>query len=121
MTLRPHRNLVVWSQPVGPADRYGALRLTPTRRIRRGIRTGVLLIVFGLMRLARAMRTGWQAHKRRCELERELADYSTPAQRCDLQATLDWYPDCVTYELRDILTRQAITSFNNRIPGAGRY
>ena len=124
MTLRPHRNLVVWSQPVGPAGRYGALRLTRparTRRIRRCIRTGALLLVVGLMRLARAVRTSWRAHKQRCELERELAEYSTPAQRCDLEATLDRYPDCVTYELRDILTRQAVTAFNNRLPAAGRY
>ena len=124
MTLRPHRNLVVWSQPVGPADRYSALRLTRltrTRRIRRCIRTGALLIVIGLMRLARTVRTGWRAHKQRCELVRELAQYSTPAQRRDLEATLDRYPDCVTYELRDILTRQAITACNNRLPAAGRY
>ena len=124
MTLRPHRNLVVWSQPVGPADRYGALRLTRltrTRRIRRGIRTGTLLIIVGLMRLARAVRIRWRAHKQRCELVRELAEYSTPAQRCDLQATLDRYPDSITYELRDILARQAIASLSNRLPAAGRY
>ena len=78
-------------------------------------------MVVGLMRLASTVRTRWQAHKQRCELERELADYSTPAQRCDLLATLDRYPDSVTYELRDILTRQAIAAFNNRLPAAGRY
>jgi hypothetical protein len=124
MTLRPHRNLVVWSQSVGPAGRYGALRLTRltrTRRIRRGFRTGALLIVVGLMRLARAVRTGWQEHERRCALERELAEYSTPAQRCDLAATLDRYPDSVTYELRGILARQAVASYSNRLPAAGRY
>ena len=44
---------------------------------------------------------------RRRELERELAAYSTPAQRCDLEATLDRYPDSATRELRDILARQA--------------
>jgi len=73
------------------------------------------------MRLARTVRARWQAHKRRCELERELAAYSTPAQRWDLEATLDRYPDGVTYELRDILTGQAIAAFNNRLPAAGRY
>jgi len=124
MTLRPHRNLVVWSQSVGPVGRYGALRLTRltrTRRIRRCIRTGALLIVVGLMRLARAVRIRWQEHERRCALERELAEYSTPAQRCDLAATLDRYPDSITYELRDILARQAIAAFSNRLPAAGRY
>ncbi len=120
MTLRPHRNLVVWSQSVGPTERYGVTRLTRTGRIRRCIRTGALLIVVAMMRLASTVRTRQQAHKQRCELERELAEYSTPAQRCDLQATLNRYPDSVTYELRDILTRQAIAAFNNRLPAA-RY
>jgi hypothetical protein len=46
--------------------------------------------------------------KRRRELQRQLAGFSTPAQRCDLEATLDRYPDAVTRELRDILTSQAM-------------
>jgi hypothetical protein len=58
--------------------------------------------------------------RRRAELERELAGYSTPAQRCDLEATLDRYPDGATYELRDILARQALAACHNGIPGAGR-
>jgi hypothetical protein len=58
---------------------------------------------------------------RRSQLERELAGYSTPAQRCDVEAILDRFPDDTTYELRDILTRQAMAVGNNRIPGAGRY
>ncbi len=61
MRLRPHRrNLVVWSQSVGPVGRYGVPRFTRvarTRRVRRGIRTGALLTVIGLIRLARAVRT----------------------------------------------------------------
>jgi hypothetical protein len=57
---------------------------------------------------------------RRIELERELAVYSTPAQRCDLEATLDRYPDGITRELRDILASQAPVACN-RIPGAGQY
>jgi hypothetical protein len=32
----------------------------------------------------------------------------------------DRYPDSVTYELRDILARQAMAACNNGIPGAGR-
>jgi hypothetical protein len=59
--------------------------------------------------------------KRRSGLERELAAYSTPAQRCDLEATLDRYPDDITYELRDILASQAMAARNNRIAAAGRY
>ena len=42
-------------------------------------------------------------------LERELAAYSTRAQRCDLEATLDRYPDTITHELRDILASQTWT------------
>lgn len=58
---------------------------------------------------------------RRSELERELAVYSTPAQRCDVGAMLDRYSDDMTGELRDILARQAMAAGNTRIPGAGRY
>jgi hypothetical protein len=60
MRLRRHRrNLVVWSQSAGLAGRYGAPPFTRTRRIRRWIRTGVLLTVVGLMPLARAVRARW--------------------------------------------------------------
>jgi hypothetical protein len=45
--------------------------------------------------------------KRRLALERELAGYFTAAQRRDLEATLDRYPDSATNEIRDILARQA--------------
>ena len=47
------------------------------------------------------------ASPRRRELERELAAYSTPDQRSDLEATFDRYPDSATGELREILARQA--------------
>ena len=64
MRLRAHRrNLLVWSPPVGSAGGYGAPRLTRLariRRIHRGIRTGALLLVIGLMRLARAARPRWR-------------------------------------------------------------
>jgi hypothetical protein len=168
MRPRPHRrNLVVWSPSAGPAGRYGVPRFTRvahTRRIRRWIRTGGLLTVIGLIRLASGVRTRWRpllagvvltavsvmlrsglgsvaffpgawfllsallthpsskaARKRRSELEHELAAYSTPAERCDLEATLDLYPDDITYELRDILASQAMAARNNPIPGAGGY
>jgi hypothetical protein len=55
------------------------------------------------------------------ELERELAGYSTPAQRRDFEAILDRYPDGVTGELRDILARQASQAGNVRLPGGGQY
>src|SRR5205814_1382639 len=64
MRLRAHRrNLAAWSPSVGAADRYGAPRLTRlarTRWIHRFIRTGALLTVIGLRRLARAVRPRWR-------------------------------------------------------------
>ena len=62
MRLRPHRRtLVVWNTHGGP-DRYGLPWFTrvPRRRIRRCIRTGALLTVIGLMRLARAVQADWR-------------------------------------------------------------
>jgi hypothetical protein len=61
------------------------------------------------------------AHKRRSELERELAVYTTAAQQRDLEAILDRYPDNVTRELRDILAQQAFAASHHGIPGAGRF
>jgi hypothetical protein len=58
---------------------------------------------------------------RHSDLERELAVYSTPAQRRDLEATLDRYPDATTRELRDILARQARAARRNAIPGSRGY
>ena len=58
---------------------------------------------------------------RRPELERELAAYSTLAQRRDLEAILDQYPDDITYELRDILTSRGGTDYDNRFPASGRH
>lgn len=47
------------------------------------------------------------ARERRCRLERDLACYTTEAQRSDLLATCAYYPDASTAEIRDILIRQA--------------
>ena len=157
LRARPRRrNLVIWSPSACRAGRGRGLWFTrPARsvRIRRRMRTGVLLAVLGVMRLAAAMRPRWRpllagvvltvagvvlrsgpagivmipgmlflwsalltpadpvaAGPRRRELERELAAYSTPDQRCDLEATFDRYPDNVTGELREILARQAATT-----------
>jgi hypothetical protein len=59
--------------------------------------------------------------QRLSELRRELAGYSTPAQRHDLEATLDQYPHSVTRELRDILAGQAVAACADVIPGAGTH
>jgi riboflavin biosynthesis pyrimidine reductase len=55
------------------------------------------------------------------ELKRELAGYRTNAQRNDLEATLDRYPDDVTREIREILSGQAAEAANIRWPAMGRY
>ena len=85
---------------------------------------GGLVLLPGLLFLFSALlvEAGPDAdRKRRCELRRELGGYSTPAQRCDLEATLDRYPDSDTYELRDILARQATAAHSNGIPGTRSY
>jgi hypothetical protein len=64
MRLRAHRrSLVVWSPSIGSADRYGTprfTRLARTRRIHRWIHTGALIMIIGLMRLARAAHPRWR-------------------------------------------------------------
>ncbi len=143
MRLRAHRrNLVVWNSSAG-FDHMVSIRLGRPGRVRRLMRTGALLLVVGLLRLARAVGPRWppllggvactvagvilrsgtwsivllpglllllycllvppgpdEEHKR---LARELTAYSTPAQRRDLEAILDRYPDAVTRDLRDML------------------
>ena len=72
--------------------------------------------------VARAQATSRKAaRRRRAKLERELAEYATPAERRDLEATLDRYPDGVTHELRAILARQSMAAQNTRFPAIGRY
>jgi hypothetical protein len=58
---------------------------------------------------------------RRSELERELAGDLTPAHRRDLEATLDRYPDSVTYDLRRILAHHAMATCDTGIPGCGGH
>ena len=53
-------------------------------------------------------------------LERELATYSTPSQRRDLDAILDRYPDGDTRELRDILARQRLAAETSQPLSANR-
>ena len=58
------------------------------------------------------------ARERRRTLERELSGYRTTAERDDLLATLDRYPDGMTHELREILSRQAR---DDSLWGGGRF
>ncbi len=64
MRMRSHRrNLVVWSSSAAPAGRSGdrsCTQLARGGRIRWWLRTGALLTVIGVMRLARSMRAHWR-------------------------------------------------------------
>jgi len=83
-----------------------------------------LLMIPGLLFLWHALLTPGDTdtdRERRAQLKRELAPYSTEAQRCDLEAILDQYPDDITYEIRDILASQTMASHNSGIPGARPY
>ena len=64
MRLRPHRrNLVVWSSSAGPGDKPGnrrKARPARARRIRWWLRAGALLMILGVLRLARTARARWE-------------------------------------------------------------
>jgi hypothetical protein len=63
MRMRSHRrSLMIWTPPSGRTDGYGVpafTRLARPRPIRRWFRTGALLAVVGITRLARTMRARW--------------------------------------------------------------
>ena len=67
---------------------------------------GGVLLLPGMLLLLHALLIPGSPEKDRLRLEHELGEYSTPAQRRDLEAILDRYPDGITSELRDILGRQ---------------
>jgi len=99
------------------------LALTVAGALQRDSPAGVV-VVFGILLLLQSVLIPASPdadRRRRCALERELATYSTPAQRCDLEATLDRYPDSITGEMREILTSQAPDARDSGIPGAGRH
>jgi hypothetical protein len=57
------RNLVGWNPSPGAADRYDARSFTPITRprpMRWWLRTGALLSVLGIRRLARIVRSRWR-------------------------------------------------------------
>lgn len=84
---------------------------------------GFMAMMPGLMLLWAAAMIPGDAdidHLRRQQLMRELAAYSTPAQRRDLEAVLDQYPDGVTGEIREILASQRTPSHSG-IPGVARH
>jgi hypothetical protein len=85
---------------------------------------GGMLVIPGLLLLWKALLIPGDTdgdRERRTRLRRELGAYSTTAQRRDLEATLDRYPDGVTCEIRDILAGQAVSSHTHGIPGSRAY
>jgi hypothetical protein len=94
--------------------------LTVAGLIMHGSGPGSALLLPGLMLLLSAPLLPGAASAERTELERELAGYWTSAQRHDLEAMLDRYPDDATRELREILAGQAAAPGDNRFPAAGR-
>jgi hypothetical protein len=82
---------------------------------------GGVLLLPGMLLLLYALLIPASPDEDRIQLEHELGEYSTPAQRRDLEAILDRYPDGITSELRDILGRQAEAAAGHRFPAAGRY
>ena len=97
--------------------------LTVAGVILRGSGPGSAMLLPGLMLLMAAPLLPGTGHAdlQRTELERELAGYRTNAQRHDLEAMLDRYPDDVTREVREILARQAGAGYDNQVRSAGRY
>ncbi len=90
--------------------------LTAAGFIMRGGMAGAVMIP-GMLFLAAALLAPPDPdadNPRHRALERELATYSTPSQRRDLDAILDRYPDRDTRELRDILARQSLAAETNR-------
>jgi hypothetical protein len=85
---------------------------------------GSMILLPGLLLLVSApfvLPSPKEDRTRRRKLERELAAYSTPAQRGDLEVILDRYPDTTTRELREILSTQARAGGKSQVPGGKRY
>ena len=154
------RNRVIWSSSPEPAF---ALPRPRPRRVRRGVRTALVLTVLalahaagrprwrcvmlgvaltipgvlmrghmvgdiillpGLMALAYAPflpGESPESRKRQRRLRREMAAYSTPAERRDLEALLSSYSDNDTGELRTILANQDLSSPWYRFPGTSDH
>ena len=97
--------------------------LTVAGFIMRGGMPGVVMIPGMLFLTAALLAPSDPAadNSRHRALERELAAYSTPSQRRDLDAILDRYPDGDTRELRDILARQRLAAEASQPPAANRH
>ncbi len=83
---------------------------------------GNILLLPGLMTLFYAPFLPGETiadRKHHARLRRELAAYSTPAERRDLEALLAQYSDRETGEVRAILASQDAASARFRFPGLG--
>jgi hypothetical protein len=95
--------------------------LTVAGVIMRGSPASSAMLLPGLMLLMAAPLVPGSPGAERTKLERELAGYCTNAQRQDLEAMLDRYPDDATHEVREILASQAAAAYDNRSRAIGRY
>jgi hypothetical protein len=90
----------------------------------RGDLVGDIILLPGLMALAYAPFLPGEtpeSRKRQRRLRRELAAYSTPAERRDLEALLCSYSDGDTGELRAILASQDLSDPWYRFPGTSDH
>jgi hypothetical protein len=98
--------------------------LTVPGLVLRGSLAGDVMLLPGLMALFYAPFLPGESHEhraRQARLRRELGAYSSPAQRRDLEAIFDRYPDGETSELRAILASQTMARIHLRNPGMGPY
>ena len=112
----------------GARDRWRPLlagtALTVAGFIMRDSATGSVLMLPGLLILATVPLLPGRPrpeHRGGSKLERELAGYMTNAQRFELGAALDRYPDDVTREVREILSGPTGPRYEHRVPGPGPY
>jgi hypothetical protein len=75
--------------------------------ILRGVPGGPFLVLPGILFLLSALLETRDDPTGQSKLGHELTGYLTTAQRRDIAASLDRYPDDVTCELRDIIARSA--------------
>lgn len=90
----------------------------------RGQLVGNIILLPGLMALVYAPFLPGEAiedRKSHARLRRELAAYSTPAERRDLEALLEQYSDQEAGELRAILASQDLAPVRSRCSGLSRY
>jgi hypothetical protein len=90
----------------------------------RGQLAGYLLLLPGLMALGYAPFLPGETtmnHRDHARLRREMAAYSTPAQRRDFETLLMQYSDQETSELRAILAQQSLTDTRSRVPIRGPW